>query len=138
MRYKTTHRHLHCRCCCHRHCRETTAFPSRIPPPANDVGQQRAGGEPMRHYAVPLPSPPKNCKDVPIPSSFSVSPLTATAVVGGHHRSLVIVPLSQTVAVIFLVLLLPHTRTPIPNCETHPRRATYDNNGGPALIHARG
>jgi hypothetical protein len=26
------------------HCRKTTAFLSRIPPPANDVGQQRAGG----------------------------------------------------------------------------------------------
>ncbi len=33
---------MHCRRCCRHHCK-TTAFPSRIPPPANGVGQQRAG-----------------------------------------------------------------------------------------------
>ncbi len=59
----------------------------------------------------------------------------ATAVIGGCHHSLVIVPLLQTVAVIVLVLLLLPKRTPILDCETCPR-ATYDNDGGPVLIHA--
>ncbi len=72
------------------------------------------GREPTRRSAVPSPSPPDR-DDVPVPSSFGVAPPTATAVVGGRHRSLLIVPLSRTVAVIFLVLLLPPERTPIPD-----------------------
>jgi hypothetical protein len=95
------------------------------------------GGEPTRRSAVPLPSPP-DCDNVPVPLSFGVAPPMATAVVGGRHHSLVIVPLLGTVVVIFLVLLLPPERTPIPDRETHPRRATYDNDGSPALIHAHG
>jgi hypothetical protein len=93
--------------------------------------------EPTRCSAVPSPLPPNHDK-VPVPSSFGVAPPTATAVVGGRHCSLVIVPFLGTFAVIFLVLLLPPERTPIPDRETHPRRATYDNNGSLALIHAHG
>ncbi len=85
-----------------------------------------------------MPSPsPSNCDDVPVPMSFRVTPPTATAVVGGRHRSLVIVPLSRTVAIIFLVLLLPPERTPILDRDSRPRRAIYGGDGGPALIHAR-
>jgi hypothetical protein len=86
------------------------------------------GGEPTRRSAVPSPLPP-NRDNVPVPSSFGVAPPVATAVVGGRHCSLVIVPLSGTVAVIFLVLLLPFERTPIPDHETHLRRATYNKAG---------
>jgi hypothetical protein len=85
----------------------------------------------MRGSAVPLPLPPDH-DYVPVPSSFSVAPPTATAVIGGHHCSLVIVRLSQTIVVIFLVLLLLQTkRMPIPDCDTHPRRATYKDDGNP-------
>jgi hypothetical protein len=83
------------------------------------------GGEPTRRSAVPSPSPPDR-DDVPVPLSFGIAPPMATAVVGGRHRSLVIVLLSRTVAVIFLVLLLPPERMPIPDRETRPRRATYE------------
>ncbi len=83
------------------------------------------GGEPTRRSTVPSPSPPDR-DDAPVPSSFGIAPPMATAVVRGHHRSLVIVLLSRTVAVIFLVLLLPPERTPIPDGETRPRRATYE------------
>ncbi len=95
------------------------------------------GGQTTRRSAVPLPSPPHR-DDVPVPLSFGVTPPTATAVVGGRHWSLIIVPLSRTVAVIVLVLLLPPERTSIPNRESRPRRATYDGDGGPASIHACG
>ncbi len=81
-------------------------------------------GEPTRRSAVPSPSPPDR-DDVPVPSSFSIAPPMATAVFGGRHCSLVIVFLLRTVAVIFLILLLPPERTPIPDGETRPRRATY-------------
>jgi hypothetical protein len=84
-----------------------------------------SGGEPTRRSAVPSPSPPDR-DDVPVPSLFGIAPPMATAVAGGQHRSLVIVLLSRTVAVIFLVLLLPPERTPIPGRETRPRRATYE------------
>ncbi len=80
---------------------------------------------------MPSPSPLAR-DDVLVPSSFGVAPPTATAVIGGRHRSLVIVPFSRTVAVIVLILLLPPERT-------HPRRATYDDDdGGPASISAGG
>jgi hypothetical protein len=91
---------------------------------AND----RRGGEPMRPSAVQSPSPPYR-DNVLVPSSFRVAPPTATAVIGGRHRSLVIVPFSRTVAVIVLVLLLPPKRTPIPDRDSRPRRATYDDDG---------
>jgi hypothetical protein len=81
---------------------------------------------------------PTDHDNVPVPSSFGVVPPTATAVVGGCHRSLVIVLLLGTVAVIFLLLLLLPERMPIPDHETHRRGATYDNNNSPALIHACG
>jgi hypothetical protein len=123
----TARRHLHCRCYC-RHRRKMTAFPSRIPPSANDVGQRRAGGEPTRRYVVQSPSPPDR-NDVLVPSSFCVAPPMATAVIGGCHCSLVIVPFLQTVAVIVLVLLLPPERTPIPDHDSCPRRETYDDDG---------
>jgi hypothetical protein len=100
-----------------------TAFLSRIPPPANDVGQHRPGGEPKRRSAVPSPLPP-NCNDVQVPLFFGIAPPMATAVVGGCHRSLVILLLLLTVAVIFLILLLPPKRTPFPDPGTLPRRAT--------------
>ncbi len=74
---------------------------------------------------MPSPLPPDR-DDVPVPSTFGIAPPTATAVDGGHYHSLVIVLLLQTVAVIFLVLLLPPKRMPIPDRETHPRRATYE------------
>jgi hypothetical protein len=86
---------------------------------------EEPGGEPTRRSAVPLPSPPDR-DDVPVPSSFAIAPLMATAVVGGRHRSLVIVLLTRTVAVIFLVLPLPPEKPPIPDRETRPRRATYE------------
>ncbi len=95
------------------------------------------GGEPTRRSTVPSQSPPDR-DDVLVPSSFSVAPPTATAVIDGRHRSLVIVPLSQTVAVIVLVLLLAPGITPIPDRDSCPRRATYGNDGGPASIRARG
>ncbi len=117
--------------------REMTAFLSRTPPPVNDVSQRQAGGEPTRCSAVPLPLP-LNCDNVTVQPSFGVAPPTATAVVGGCHHSLVIVPLLQTIAVINLVLLLSPKRMPIPDHETCQRRATYNDNGGPALIHACG
>ncbi len=72
------------------------------------------GGRPMRRSALPsLPPPDRN--NVPLPSSFSVAPPMATAVIGGRHFSLVIVPLLQTVAVIVLVLLISpkECRSPI-------------------------
>jgi hypothetical protein len=105
-----------------------TAFPSRIPPPANDVGQRQAGGGEEETFCGAIPSPP-NCNDVLVPSYFCVAPPTATAVIGGCHRSLVIVPFLQTVAVIILVLLLLPKRTPIPDRDSHPRREAYDNGG---------
>jgi hypothetical protein len=71
------------------------------------------GGEPTRRSAVQSPSPP-DCDDVLVPLSFCVAPPTATAVIGGRHR-LVIVPFLQTVAAIVLVLLHPPERTPIPD-----------------------
>ncbi len=86
------------------------------------------GGEPTRRSAVQSPSPPDR-DDVLVPSSFCVAPPTATAVIGGRHRSLVIVPFSRTVAVIVLDLLLPPERTPIPDRDSRPRRATYDDDG---------
>jgi hypothetical protein len=95
------------------------------------------GGEPARRSAVPSPSPPDR-DDVLVPSSFGVAPPTATAVIDGRHRSLVIVPLKRTVAVIVLVLLLPPERTPIPDRDSRPRRAPYDDDGGPASIRACG
>jgi hypothetical protein len=82
------------------------------------------GGEPTRRSAVPSPSPPDR-DDVPVPSSFGIAPLMATAVVGGRHHSIAIVLLSRTVAIIFLVLLLLPERTPIPKGETRSRRATH-------------
>jgi hypothetical protein len=51
------------------------------------------GGEPTRRSAMPSPSL-TNRDDVPVPSSFGIAPHMATAVVGGHHHSLVIVLLS--------------------------------------------
>jgi hypothetical protein len=95
------------------------------------------GEEPTRCSAVPSPLPP-DCDDVLVPSSFGVAPLTVTAVIDGHHRSLVIVYLLQTVAVIVLVLLLPPERMPIPDRDSRPRRAKYNNDGSPALIRAHG
>jgi hypothetical protein len=95
------------------------------------------GGEPTRRSVVPSPLPP-NRDDVLVPSSFGVAPPTATAVIDGRHHSLVIVPLSRTVAVIDLVLLLPLERTPIPDRDSRPRRATYDDDGDPVSIRARG
>jgi hypothetical protein len=86
------------------------------------------GGEPTRHSAVQSPSPP-DCNDVLVPSSFCIAPPMATAVIGGHHCSLVIVPFLQTVAIIVLILLLLPERTPIPDCDSRPRRATYNDNG---------
>jgi hypothetical protein len=86
------------------------------------------GGEPTRRSAVQSPSPPDR-DDVLVPSSFCIAPPTATAVIGGRHRSLVIVPFSRTVAIIVLVLLLPPERTPIPDRDSRPRRATYDDDG---------
>jgi hypothetical protein len=95
------------------------------------------GREPKRS-AVPSPLLP-DCNNVPlVPSSFGVAPPMATAVVGGCHCSLVIVPLLRTIAVIVLVLLLPPERTPILNRDSRQRRATYDNDGGPTLILACG
>jgi hypothetical protein len=95
----------------------------------------RPGGELTRCSAVPLPLPP-NRDDVPVPSSFGIAPPTATAVVGGCRCSLVIVFLLQTIAIIFLILQLPPKRMPILDLETRPRKATYNNDGSPALIHA--
>jgi hypothetical protein len=95
------------------------------------------GGEPTRRSAVPSPSPPDR-DDVLVPSSFGVAPPTATAIVGGCHRSLVIIPLSRTVTVVVLVLLLLPERTPIPDRDSRPTRATYVVNDGQASIHARG
>jgi hypothetical protein len=86
------------------------------------------GGEPTRRSTVQLLSPPDR-DNVLVQSSFCVAPPTATAVIGGRHRSLVIVPFLRTVAVIVLVLLLPPKRTPIPDCDSCPRRATYNNDG---------
>jgi hypothetical protein len=86
------------------------------------------GGEPTRRSVVQLPLPPDR-DDVLVPSSFCIAPSTATAVIGGHHCSLVIVPFLQTVAIIVLVLLLLPERTPIPDRDFHPRRATYNDNG---------
>jgi hypothetical protein len=100
------------------------------------LANDRLGGEPTRRSAVPSLSLP-DCNNVLVPLSFGVAPPTATAVVGGRHCSLVIVLLLRTVAVIFLVLLLPPERTPIPDRETHLRMAAYDD-GSLALIHARG
>jgi hypothetical protein len=85
------------------------------------------GGEPTRQSTVQSPSPPDR-DDVLVPSSFCVAPPTATAVIGGRHR-LVIVPFSRTVAVIVLVLLLPPERTPIPDRGSRPRRETYVDDG---------
>jgi hypothetical protein len=81
------------------------------------------GGEPMRCSAVPLPSLP-NRDNILVPSSFGVAPPTATAVVGGRHCSLIIVPLLQTVAVIVLIYLLTPERMPIPDHDSRPRKAT--------------
>jgi hypothetical protein len=100
------------------------------------LANNRPGGEPTRFSVVPLPSLP-NSNNVLVPSSFSVVPPMATAVVGGCHHSFVIVILLQTVAIIFLVLVLWPKRMPIPDRETHPRRATYDDNGSPGLIQVR-
>ncbi len=86
------------------------------------------GGERTRRSAVQSPSPPDH-DDVLVPSSFCVAPPTATTVIGGHHRSLIIVPFSRTVAVIILVLLLPPERMPILDCDSHPRRETYNDGG---------
>jgi hypothetical protein len=85
------------------------------------------GGELTRRSAVQSPSPPDR-NDVLVPLSFCVAPPTATAVIGGRHR-LVIVPFSQTVAVIVLVLLLPPKRMPILDRDSRPRRETYDDDG---------
>jgi hypothetical protein len=71
---------------------------------------------------------PPNRNDVLVPSSFCIAPPTATAVIGGRHR-LVIVPFSRTVAVIVLILLLPPERTPIPDRDSRPRRETHDEDG---------
>jgi hypothetical protein len=79
----------------------------------------------MRRSAVQSPLPP-NCNNVLVPSSFCVAPLMATAVIGGHN-CLVSVPFSQTVAIIVLILLLPPKRTPIPDCDSRPRREAYNN-----------
>jgi hypothetical protein len=86
------------------------------------------GGERTRHSAVQSPLLP-DCNDVLVPSPFCVAPPTATAVIGGRHHSLIIIPFSQTVAVIILVLLLPPERTPIPDCESCPRREAYNDGG---------
>jgi hypothetical protein len=139
MFFGTAHRHLHSYHCHCQRCRKTAAFLSRIPPPANDVGQRRAGGVCVcgETSTVPLPLQPDRNND-PVPSSFSVVSPMATADIGGRHHSLVIVLLLQTIAVIFLVLLLPPKRTPFPDQETIPRRATFDHNDGPGSIHAHG
>jgi hypothetical protein len=71
----------------------------------------RVGGA-TRRSIVPSPLP-LDRNDVLVPSSFCVAPPTATAVVGGRHYSIIIVPLLQTVAVIVLVFLFPSKRTPI-------------------------
>jgi hypothetical protein len=89
-----------------------------------------------RHSVVPSPVP-LHCNNFLDPSSFGVAPPMATAVVGGLHCSIIIISLSRTVAVIVLVLFLPPKRMPIPDHET-PLRATYNNNIGPASIHASG
>jgi hypothetical protein len=86
------------------------------------------GGERMRCAAVQSPSLP-DCDNVLVPSSFCVAPPPATAVIGGRHRSLVIVPFSRTVTVIILVLLLPPKRTPIPDRDSRPRREAYNDGG---------
>jgi hypothetical protein len=86
------------------------------------------GGEPTRCSVVQSLSPP-DCNDILVPLSFCIVAPTATAVIGGHHCSLIIVPFLQTVAIIILVLLLPPVRTPIPDHDSCPRRATYDNDG---------
>jgi hypothetical protein len=127
------HRHLHRH---QQHCRKTNAFPSKIPPPRNDVGQQRAGGGANRTSVVASPLPP-NRNNVWVPSSFGVAPPMTNAVVGGCHCSLVIVPLLQTIAIIILVLLLLPKRTPILDRETH-LRATYDNIGSLVSNHPSG
>jgi hypothetical protein len=74
------------------------------------------GGKPTRRSAVPLPLPP-DWDNVPVPSPFGIAPPMATAVIGGCHCSLLIVPLLGTIAVIFLILLLLPKRTLIPNHE---------------------
>jgi hypothetical protein len=86
------------------------------------------GGERTRRSAVLSPSPPDR-DNVLVPLSFCVAPSRATAVIGGRHCSLVIVPFSRTVAVIILVLLLPPKRTPIPDRDSRPRREAYNNGG---------
>jgi hypothetical protein len=85
----------------------------------------------------PRPSP-LDRDDVLVPSSFGVAPLMATAIVGGRHHFVGIIPLSQTVAVIVLVLLLLPERTPIPDCDSRSTRASYVVNNSQASIHARG
>ncbi len=110
-----------------------TQLPPQIAMKSKKSANNGLGGEPMRRSMVPLPLPPDH-NNFPVSLSFGIAPPTATAVVGVHHCSLVIVPLLQTVTVIFLVLLLPPKKMPIPDCEICLRRATYNNNGSPALI----
>jgi hypothetical protein len=86
------------------------------------------GGEPTRCSAVQLPLPPDR-DDVLVPLFFCIAPPTATAVIGGHHCSLVIVPFLQTVGVILLILLLPPERTLILDRYSHPRKETYKDDG---------
>jgi hypothetical protein len=95
------------------------------------------GGEPTRLSAVPSPLP-LDCNDVLVQSSFGIAPPTATSVISGHCCSLVIIPLLQTVAIIVLVLLLLPERMPILDRDSCPRRATYDNDNGQALIDVQG
>jgi hypothetical protein len=101
------------------------------------LASNRPGRELTRRSVVPsLLLPDRN--DVLVLSSFGVAPPTATAVVGGYHRSVIIVPLLQTIAIIILVLLLPPERMPMPDPDSRPRRVTYNNDGGPARIHVCG
>jgi hypothetical protein len=93
------------------------------------LAKDRRGGERTRRSTVRSPLLPDR-DDVLVPSYFCLAPPTATAVIGGRHRSLIIVPFLQTdVAVIVLVLLLPPEKMPIPDRDSRPRRKTYDNDG---------
>jgi hypothetical protein len=114
------------------------AILSRIPPPANDVANNGPGGGAKETFcgAITVAVRLRRCSDSIVLRSCA-SP-TTTAVVGCPHRSLVIVPLSQTIPVIVIVLLLPPERMLIPDRDSHLRRATYDDDGGLASIHARG
>jgi hypothetical protein len=90
------------------------------------------GREPTRCSTVPSPSPPDR-DNVLVLSSFGIAPPTATAVVGGCHHSLIIVPLLQPVAVIVLILLLVPERMPMPDRDSCPRRVTYCHRRQPGV-----